>query len=93
VQNVDSSLALNETASTETAQLHAAVQRIFEIIHQLNERSLHYGQTIRGVEQASADMGTTLGVLNGSAERVRHTARKLQQLVGQFRVSSNSRSG
>lgn len=93
IQNVDNSLALNETASTETAQLQVAVERIFEIIHQLKERSLHYGQTIRGVEQASADMGSTLGVLNDSAERVRQTTRKLQQLVGQFRVSGHSRFG
>jgi methyl-accepting chemotaxis protein len=91
VQSVDNRLTLTETASAENAQLHAAVQRIFEIIRQLNERSLQYGQTIRGVEHASADMGATLAVLGGSAERVRHTARKLQQLVGQFRVSGQVR--
>jgi hypothetical protein len=33
-------------------------------------------------------MGQTLGVLQDSAERVRHTAGKLHQLVGRFRVSA-----
>ncbi|MHB0763805.1 methyl-accepting chemotaxis protein [Stutzerimonas sp. NM35] len=88
VQNVDSSLRLTEEASSENVHLHQTVERMFDIIKQLNERSLHYGQTIRGVDQASSEMGQTLGVLQDSAERVRHTAGKLQQLVGRFRVSA-----
>lgn len=88
VQNVDRSLRLTEEASSENVHLHRTVERMFEIIKGLNERSLHYGQTIRGVEQASSEMGQTLGVLQGSAERVRHTAGKLHQLVGRFRVSA-----
>jgi len=88
VQDVDSSLRLTEEASSENLHLHQTVERMFEIIKQLNERSLHYGQTIRGVDQASGEMGQTLGVLQDSAERVRHTAGKLQQLVGRFRVSA-----
>ncbi|EWC39090.1 chemotaxis protein [Stutzerimonas stutzeri KOS6] len=88
VQNVDSSLRLTEEASSENVHLHQTVERIFDIIKHLNERSLHYGQTIRGVDQASSEMGQTLGVLQDSAERVRHTAGKLQQLVGRFRVST-----
>ncbi|WP_313054950.1 methyl-accepting chemotaxis protein [Pseudomonas lopnurensis] len=88
VQNVDSSLRLTEEASSENVHLHQTVERMFDIIKHLNERSLHYGQTIRGVDQASSEMGQTLGVLQDSAERVRHTAGKLQQLVGRFRVSA-----
>lgn len=88
VQNVDSSLRLTEEASSENVHLHQTVERMFEIIKGLNERSLHYGQTIRGVDQASSEMGQTLGVLQDSAERVRHTAGKLHQLVGRFRVSA-----
>ncbi|WP_312396240.1 methyl-accepting chemotaxis protein [Stutzerimonas kunmingensis] len=88
VQNVDSSLRLTEEASSENVHLHHTVERMFDIIKGLNERSLHYGQTIRGVDQASNEMGQTLGVLQDSAERVRHTAGKLQQLVGRFRVSA-----
>lgn len=88
VQNVDSSLRLTEEASAENVHLHRTVERMFDIIKGLNERSLHYGQTIRGVDQASSEMGQTLGVLQDSAERVRHTAGKLHQLVGRFRVSA-----
>lgn len=88
VQNVDSSLRLTEEASSENVHLHHSVERMFDIIKGLNERSLHYGQTIRGVDQASNEMGQTLGVLQDSAERVRHTAGKLHQLVGRFRVSA-----
>ncbi len=88
VQNVDSSLRLTEEASSENVHLHQTVERMFDIIKGLNERSLHYGQTIRGVDQASNEMGQTLGVLQDSAERVRHTAGKLHQLVGRFRVST-----
>nr|WP_226930549.1 methyl-accepting chemotaxis protein [Stutzerimonas chloritidismutans] len=88
VQNVDSSLRLTEETSSENVHLHHTVERMFDIIKGLNERSLHYGQTIRGVDQASNEMGQTLGVLQDSAERVRHTAGKLHQLVGRFRVST-----
>jgi len=88
VQNVDSSLRLTEEASSENVHLHQTVERMFDIIKGLNERSLHYGQTIRGVDQASNEMGQTLCVLQDSAERVRHTAGKLHQLVGRFRVSA-----
>ena len=88
VQNVDSSLRLTEEASSENVHLHHTVERMFDIIKGLNERSLHYGQTIRGVDQASNEMGQTLGVLQDSAERVRHTAGKLHQLVGRFGVSA-----
>lgn len=91
VKNVDSSLRLTEEASSENVHLHQTVERMFDIIKQLNERSLHYGQTIRGVDQASSEMGLTLGVLQDSAERVRHTSGKLHQLVGRFSVSAANR--
>ncbi len=88
VQNVDSGLRLTEEASSENLKLHHAVERMFEIIKKLHERSLEYGHSIRGVDQASSEMGQSVGVLHSSAERVRHTAHQLQQLVGQFRVSA-----
>ncbi|AYC33221.1 methyl-accepting chemotaxis protein [Pseudomonas cavernae] len=92
VQDVDNNLRRTEEASSENLHLHQTVERMFAIIQQLNERSLHYGQSIRGVDQASGEMGETVGVLHSSAETVRHTASKLQQLVGQFKVSSTSLS-
>ncbi len=88
VGDVDASLRLTLEASSENLQLHHAVEQMFAIIKQLHERSLSYGQTVRGVDQATSEMGQSLGVLHSSAEGVRHTAGKLQQLVGQFRVSA-----
>ena len=35
-------------------------------------------------------MGVTLGGLADSAERVRHSANRLRQLVGRFRVSGRA---
>jgi methyl-accepting chemotaxis protein len=88
VKNVDNGLRMTEEASSENLHLHQTVERMFEIIQQLNERSLDYGQSIRSVDQASGEMGETVNVLYSSAETVRHTASKLQRLVGQFKVSS-----
>ncbi len=92
VRDVDESLRLTEESSAENLRLHQAVEQMFEVIQQLNERSLHYGQTVRGVDQASSEMGQTLGVLQHRAEHVRHTAGRLARLVGQFRVSAQQPS-
>ena len=88
VEDVDSSLRLAESASTENLQLHQAVDNLFGIIQQLNEKSLDCGQTIKQVDQSCGDMRQTVVVLQNSAERVRLNANKLQKLVGQFEVSS-----
>jgi methyl-accepting chemotaxis protein len=87
VENVDNSLRLAEDASSENVHLHQAVEHLFEIIQQLNEKSLDCGQTIKQVDQASGDMRQTVGVLQSSAEHVRLNANKLQKLVGQFEVT------
>ena len=87
VENVDNSLRLAESASSENVQLHEAVDNLFNIIQQLNDKSLDCGQTIKQVDQASGDMRQTVGVLQSSAESVRLNASKLQKLVGQFEVS------
>jgi methyl-accepting chemotaxis protein len=88
VQDVDNSLRLAEDASSENVQLHQAVERMFNIIQQLNESSLDYNKTIQRVDQASGEMRQTVSVLQNSAETVRLNATKLQKLVGQFEVSS-----
>jgi methyl-accepting chemotaxis protein len=87
VENVDNSLRLAENASSENVHLHEAVDNLFNIIQQLNDKSLDCGQTIKQVDQASGDMRETVGVLQSSAERVKLNATKLQKLVGQFAVS------
>ncbi|WP_446731460.1 methyl-accepting chemotaxis protein [Pseudomonas sp. PSKL.D1] len=89
VKNVDNSLRLAEDASSENVQLHQAVESMFTIIQQLNQRSLAYGKTIEQVNQSSSDMRQTAAVLQSSAQQVRANAGKLQKLVGQFEVSSD----
>nr|WP_319528397.1 methyl-accepting chemotaxis protein [Pseudomonas laurentiana] len=91
VKDVDNSLRLAEEASSENVQLHQAVENMFAIIQQLNQRSLDYGKTIKQVDQSSAEMRQTVTVLQTSAETVRLDANKLQKLVGLFEVSSNAR--
>ena len=91
VKDVDNSLRLAEEASSENVQLHQAVESMFSIIQQLNERSLDYRKTIKQVDQSSAEMRQTVIVLQTNAETVRLDANKLQQLVGLFEVSNNSR--
>ncbi|MBV6286950.1 methyl-accepting chemotaxis protein [Pseudomonas aegrilactucae] len=87
VEDVDDSLRLAEHASSENVQLHQAVENMFGIIQQLNQRSLDYGRTIKAVDQSSLQMRQTVTVLHSSAETVRLNANKLQKLVGLFEVS------
>ncbi|MNN18330.1 hypothetical protein D3C81_1315370 [compost metagenome] len=63
---------------------------MFQIIQQLNQRSLAYGKTIEQVNQSSSEMRQTAVVLQSSAETVKANASKLQKLVGQFEVSSDT---
>ncbi|MCU1724231.1 methyl-accepting chemotaxis protein [Pseudomonas sp. 5P_5.1_Bac1] len=90
VKNVDQSLGLAEQASSENVQLHQAVENMFSIIQQLNQRSLDYGRTIKEVDQSSVEMHQTVSVLHASAETVRLNANKLQKLVGLFEVTRAS---
>ncbi|CAM3769620.1 Methyl-accepting chemotaxis protein PctB [Pseudomonas reidholzensis] len=90
VQDVDNSLRLAEDASSENVQLHQAVESMFAIIQQLNQRSVEYGKTIEQVNQSSSEMRQTAVVLQSSAQRVKVDAGKLQKLVGQFEVSAES---
>jgi methyl-accepting chemotaxis protein len=85
VKDVDNSLRLAEEASSENVQLHQAVESMFSIIQQLNERSLDYGKTIKQVDQSSAEMRQTVIVLQTNAETVRLDANKLQTTGGAVR--------
>ncbi len=87
VANVDVSLRQAEQGSSQNQRLQQAVQRMFDLIKQLDRRSQDYGVTVRGVDEVSQAMHQTLRTLQGSTSRVRHTTSKLQQLVGQFAVS------
>ncbi|AOE85189.1 chemotaxis protein [Pseudomonas sp. TCU-HL1] len=90
VRNVDDGLRLTEEASSENLHLHRTVERMFEIIKQLNQQSLDYGQTVRSVDLASREMSQSVDVLRSSSELVRHTENQLPQLVGQFSVSERA---
>ena len=87
VENVDLNLRQAEHGSSDNIRLQQAVERMFDLIKQLDQRSQHYGVTVRGVDRVSKEMNQTLRALQGSTARVRHTTGKLQQLVGQFSVS------
>ena len=86
-ENVDLNLRQAEHGASDNMRLQQAVERMFDLIKQLDQRSQHYGVTVRGVDRVSKEMNQTLRALQGSTARVRHTTGKLQQLVGQFSVS------
>ncbi|MFF7708854.1 methyl-accepting chemotaxis protein [Pseudomonas sp. NPDC007930] len=88
VGDVDRSLKLAAGASEENVQLHEAVEQLFGVIQQLNDKSLDCGATVKQVGQASTDMRQTVAVLHSSAAQVRHDAGTLQALVGRFEVSA-----
>ncbi|MCY1452407.1 Methyl-accepting chemotaxis protein (MCP) signaling domain protein [compost metagenome] len=87
VENVDASLRQAEQGASENMRLQQAVERMFGLIKQLDQRSQHYGVTVRGVDEVSQEMSQTLRALQGSTSSVRHTTSRLQQLVGQFAVT------
>ncbi|SFW97893.1 methyl-accepting chemotaxis protein [Marinospirillum alkaliphilum] len=87
VKEVDQRLKAAETAGSENTELHQAVERMFNIITQLNERSHFYGASIRQVEVASGEMTQVMGELHDSAHQVKHATQSLQQLVGRFTVT------
>ena len=87
VENVDLNLRQAEQGSSDNMRLQQAVGHMFDLIKQLDQRSQHYGVTVRGVDRVSKEMNHTLRALQGSTSRVRHTTSRLQHLVGQFAVS------
>ncbi|MBD1587302.1 methyl-accepting chemotaxis protein [Pseudomonas sp. C2L12B] len=88
VGDVDRSLHLATGVPSENAQLHEAVEQLFGLIQQLNDKSLDCGSTVKQVGHASTDMHQSVEVLQTSAAQVRHDAGTLQALVGRFEVSA-----
>ncbi len=87
VEDVDRSLRLTEEASSDNSGLHDIVEEMFNLIQQIDSSSQQNDDKIRSVSSATADMNLSIGELRGSSTRVRNTANKLHQLVGQFQVS------
>ena len=88
VENVDRSLRLAEEASTDNAQLHAIVDRIFHIIQHIDNNSREHGQQVQEVTGASQRMNKVVRALHTSSDRLKNTAGKLHQLAGAFQVSA-----
>lgn len=87
VKDVDQSLKLTETASSENAELHQIVQSLFETISVIEQNSAKNGQTAQEVMDVTEKMALVINELTNSSSQVDATANKLNQLVGEFQVS------
>ncbi len=88
VADVDRSLRLAEEASSDNAQLHAVVDRIFDIIQHIDSNSREHGQQVQEVTGASQRMSKVVRALHTSSDKLKNTAGKLHQLAGAFQVSA-----
>ncbi|MHB8920312.1 MAG: methyl-accepting chemotaxis protein [Halothiobacillus sp.] len=87
VGGVDRSLRLAESGSSENIELHEIVKSMFESIQRIEQGSHKYNHTIQTVADITTNMNHSIVGMQTSADQVRHTANKLNQLVGQFHVS------
>jgi methyl-accepting chemotaxis protein len=88
VADVDRGLRLAEDASTDNSQLHQIVERMFDIIHHIDNNSQQHGHHAREVASASHTMNKVVRALHISSDRLKNTATKLHQLAGVFQVTS-----
>lgn len=88
VADVDRGLRLAEEASTDNSQLHHIVERMFDIIHHIDNNSQQHGHHVREVASASHTMNKIVRALQTSSDRLKNTATKLHQLAGVFQVTS-----
>jgi methyl-accepting chemotaxis protein len=88
VADVDRGLRLAEEASTDNAPLHEIVERMFNIIHHINNNSQQHGEQVRELSSANHTMNTLVRTLQTRSDRLRNTATNLHQLTGEFQVSS-----
>ncbi|MGV8837351.1 MAG: methyl-accepting chemotaxis protein, partial [Cellvibrio sp.] len=88
VADVDRGLRLAEEASTDNSQLHHIVERMFDIIHHIDNNSQQHGHHVREVASASHTMNKVVRALQTSSDRLKNTATKLHQLAGVFQVTS-----
>jgi methyl-accepting chemotaxis protein len=93
VKDVDQSLQLTESFSSENSALNAIVDKmfdiIFEIINVIEQNSNRNDQTTQDVIVITESMVQSIQGLNLSTGQVNATANKLQQLVGTFKVTRN----
>ncbi len=88
VADVDRGLRLAEEASTDNSQLHQIVERMFDIIHHIDNNSQQHGHHVREVASASQTMNKVVRALHTSSDRLKNTATKLHQLAGVFQVTA-----
>jgi len=87
VSGVDYSLRLAESGSSENTELHEIVKNMFERISKIEQGSHQYSHTIQTVAESTVQMNQSIKGMQTSADQVRHSAHKLNGLVGQFQVS------
>lgn len=88
VAEVDRGLRLAESASTDNAELHQVVAKMFDAIKHLDQNSQQHGEHAREVAQASEQMSGVIRALQSSSEHLKVTSVKLNQLAGVFQVSA-----
>jgi len=88
VEDVDRGLRLAEEASTDNAELHNVVERIFGIIQHIDSNSRQHGLQVQEVTTASQQMNKVVRALHSSSDRLKNTAGKLHELAGGFQVSA-----
>ncbi len=88
VADVDRGLRLAEEASTDNSQPHQIVERMFDIIHHIDNNSQQHGHHVREVASASQTMNNVVRALHTSSDRLKNTATKLHQLAGVFQVTA-----
>lgn len=88
VADVDRGLRIAEEATTDNAPLHAIVERMFDIIHQIDKNSHQHGEQVRELSSANDTMAKVVRALQTRSDHLRNTATKLHQLAGEFQVSS-----
>lgn len=88
VQGVDRSLQQAQAATADNQQLYQIVARMFESIERIADSSHQHSAQTQQVVVSSEQMGDLVSVLNHSCSQVRHTACRLNQLVGAFEVSA-----
>lgn len=87
VEDVDRGLRLAEEGKSDNSELHAIVERMFEIIRHIEAHSQEYGQQTREVVGASGEMRKVIRALHGASDRLRGTATNLHHLTSAFQVT------
>ncbi|MGD8175410.1 methyl-accepting chemotaxis protein [Marinimicrobium sp. ARAG 43.8] len=87
VESVDRGLRLAEEGTTDNSELHAIVERMFEVIRHIEAHSQEYGEQTREVVGAGGEMHKVIRALHGASDRLKGTATNLHHLTSAFQVT------